>query len=396
MRKEEAMSSKNGTGGDGKAQSEAYREGRLHPSLRNGHTVHDNLKALEDLRMDAEKGMYMFDGAIRLLALQQEESLSTNTCAVCRRPFPSKKVSVQCSRLLQAKRESVSRMRNSEAAALHDNYVAAMSELNGNQHTVTAPNGARLNFYLRTGELSEWRQQKIDCMANMSCFACARSFSHEEFCAFLKRVDHKAAVMEKGLHVHPKFCPVPAGYMANTEADNEGHVSSNGNNHNKHASSELNGHNGVEFIPMDHHPRHSESDHHYHHVESAVHHIPHAPRPLHNGSENHLAHEVIHDNVDEDQSNGSRFHNHNVHFPQRRLNGPIDEQCRNDAEQEEKEEEHGTFSNRINGFLGSKHENGISTESGDHDGTEVTNGETKRLRVSPVTGPCDVAHMRTD
>ena len=175
------------------------------------NNVHDNIKALEEMRLDAEKGMFMFDGAIQLLARQQVDSASQSMCAICKRELDSKSLLQQCTRLLQTKQDSVRRLRNEEALTLHESCVAAISEIGSSSHEIPCPNAPRLAFYLRTGELSEWRQQKMDCMTNMTCFACSRSFAPEEFSAFLKRVDHRAAVMERELHVHPKFYPVPAG-----------------------------------------------------------------------------------------------------------------------------------------------------------------------------------------
>lgn len=214
--------SNNGGGGTKRVKvitSAEANEGVTEPSSKviirqspfeNGHTVHDNLKALEEMRLDAEKGMFMFDGAIRLLEKQHTEISKLNSCAICHRSFSTKKMLHNTSRMLEAKRDSVQRLRNQEAATLHDSYVAAMNELEPkNPSRNPTPNGARLNFYLRTGELSEWRQQKMDCMSAMACFACSRAFTKEEFSAFLKRVDHRAAVMERELHVHPKFCPAP-------------------------------------------------------------------------------------------------------------------------------------------------------------------------------------------
>jgi len=173
----------------------------------DGDNVRDSLKALEEVRLDAEKGMFMFDGAMKLLCRQEEDSSKTGSCAVCRRNLESKKLLHQCSRLLQTKRATVLKIRNDEAVLLHESCVAAMHEL-GNRIAVPTPSTTRLAFYLRTGELSEWRQQKMDCMTNMGCFACARGFTPLEFSEFLKRVDHRAAVMERELHIHPKFCPI--------------------------------------------------------------------------------------------------------------------------------------------------------------------------------------------
>lgn len=47
----------------------------------------------------------------------------------------------------------------------------------------------------------------MECFGHSKCLACSRGFEKEEFCKFLKRVDHRAAVMEKELHIHSKFCP---------------------------------------------------------------------------------------------------------------------------------------------------------------------------------------------
>jgi hypothetical protein len=200
-----------------------------------GENIHDSLKALEEVRQDAEKGMFMFDGAIRLLHKQEEDSIKTGSCAVCHRRFSSNGQLQDCTDSLQLKKHTVMRVRNEEAVALRDTCLQAMSDLRrGNNHVLTnltttltsgnnsssnssmannssdsrTPSATRLAFYLRTGELSEWRQQKLDCMTSMRCFACMRDFSAEEFSSFLKRVDHRAAVMERELHMHPKFCPV--------------------------------------------------------------------------------------------------------------------------------------------------------------------------------------------
>ena len=173
----------------------------------DGENVHDSLKALEEVRLDAEKGMFMFDGAIRLLCKQEEDCAKTGCCPVCQRELTTRKMLHQCARLLHAKREAVSKVRNEEAVHLHDSCIAAMNEIGPKVITFPSPSSTRVAFYLRTGELSEWRQQKLDCMASMSCFACSRPFTPEEFSSFLKRVDHRAAVMERELHIHPKFCP---------------------------------------------------------------------------------------------------------------------------------------------------------------------------------------------
>jgi len=186
---------------------------KLAQSFADAQNAHDKLKALEEMRLDAEKGMFMFDGAIQLLFKQQEDCAQTGCCAICRRQLESKKMLQQCTNLLQAKRDTVQRLRNEEAASLHDSCIAAMYEIR-TEHDVPSPNPPRLAFYLRTGELSEWRQQKVDCMTNMACFACNRVFSPEEFAAFLRRVDHRAASMERELHMHPKFCNIPAVVVA--------------------------------------------------------------------------------------------------------------------------------------------------------------------------------------
>jgi len=145
--------------------------------------------------------------AVRLLAKQEEDCNKTGTCSVCLRSLPSKKMTQQCARRLHAKKESVERVRHEEAVHLHEACVAAMNDLETKVLTFPTPSSTRLAFYLRTGELSEWRQQKLDCMSSMACFACSRVFTSEDFSSFLKRVDHRAASMERELHIHPKFCP---------------------------------------------------------------------------------------------------------------------------------------------------------------------------------------------
>jgi len=168
-----------------------------------------NLKALEEVRLDAERGIFMFNGALGLL-VKQLDDVTKGACPVCRRGLTTKKLSQQCLRHLEAKKESVIKIRNEDAVLLHENCVTAIKELgaisDGQQQQT--PSSTRLAFYVRTGELSEWRQQKLDCMANMSCFACGRRFMGVEYSDFLKRVDHRAAVMERELHIHPKFCPI--------------------------------------------------------------------------------------------------------------------------------------------------------------------------------------------
>jgi hypothetical protein len=208
--------------------------------------VRDSLKALEEVRQDAEKGMFMFDGAIHLLFRQYQESVQTQKCAVCHRRLETKHQLEECVNLLKTKRETVLQVRNEEAVSLYESCVQAMQDLlppSASSQSVKAstsadltPNGlqfptpasTRLAFYLRTGELSEWRQQKLDCMTTMSCFACSKRFTAEEFSSFLKRVDHRASVMERELHVHPKFCPAvvtPPPTVLSTPAEDSGNES---------------------------------------------------------------------------------------------------------------------------------------------------------------------------
>ena len=206
---------KSGNGGVARRPASSAKLAQLFADADNEH---DNLKALEEMRLDAEKGMFMFDGAIQLLLKQQEDSLLSGSCAICRRHFGSRRLLQQCTNLLQSKRDTVQRLRNDEAASLYDSCVAAMNEIRS-EHDVPSLNPPRLAFYLRTGELSEWRQQKVDCMTNMACFACTRGFTAEEFAAFLRRVDHRAAAMERELHMHPKFCNIPALPMPTLEKE---------------------------------------------------------------------------------------------------------------------------------------------------------------------------------
>lgn len=75
----------------------------------------------------------------------------------------------------------------------------------------------RLDFYQRLGSLSEWRNQKLECLNSMQCSVCSRSFQNaQEFAHFLKRFDSKSSLMERELHVHSKFSPFAVAVVVQT------------------------------------------------------------------------------------------------------------------------------------------------------------------------------------
>ncbi|KAH9248341.1 hypothetical protein BASA81_014015 [Batrachochytrium salamandrivorans] len=142
---------------------------------------------IEDARLDAEKGMFLLEGAILFLSKQQQECQLTSRCPVC------------ATKLLEP-----TQAENEDAVAIHEHCVQALNGAKSKQAS-----SQRLEFYLRLGMLSEWRSQKAESLNAMHCKGCGRQFaSAHDFARFLQRMDSNSSEMERELHIHPKFCPV--------------------------------------------------------------------------------------------------------------------------------------------------------------------------------------------
>lgn len=178
---------------------------------------------IEDARLDAEKGMFLLEGAILFLSRQQQECQRTSCCPVCSTALlePTR---AECVQNLEAKKALTAKTRygfkfrlntdsparphrKEDAVAIHEHCVHALNGAKSKQAS-----SQRLEFYLRLGMLSEWRSQKAESLSAMHCKGCGRQFaSAHDFARFLQRMDSNSSEMERELHIHPKFCPVPLG-----------------------------------------------------------------------------------------------------------------------------------------------------------------------------------------
>lgn len=148
--------------------------------------------------------MFLLEGAIELLSQQQRDCQNTNQCPICDHALTSPQQVNECLQQLESKKDSIAKTRNDDAVVIHDHCVAALNGAKSKQ--ASSP---RLEFYIRLGMLSEWRSQKMESLSTMHCMACLRRFSSaHDFSQFLQRVDSRSSVMERELHIHPKFCPV--------------------------------------------------------------------------------------------------------------------------------------------------------------------------------------------
>lgn len=162
--------------------------------------VQDDVHRLEQSRKDAERVLYMLNGAIKLLEDQEQDSSNSVCCGVCQRPVDVYFAQVSSDNI-RSKQQTFKNLRNDQAV---ESYVDKME-----QHGLASIplNSTRIAYYMRTGALSEWRQQKTECIANHSCFACTRQFESHDLAHYLRWVDRRACLMERDLHSHPKYCP---------------------------------------------------------------------------------------------------------------------------------------------------------------------------------------------
>lgn len=162
------------------------------------------IRILEHAKAEAERGIFVLQGAIQLLTKQQEDSIASRCCAVCTKPFgDNKNMYIECLRQLEARKQAIEQRRHENATLVFESCVAT---LRGQVTKQTS--SSRLQFYIRSGVLAEWRGQKIACLRSMNCSACLRTFDSQEFASFLRRVDHYSSRMERDLHVHSEFHPI--------------------------------------------------------------------------------------------------------------------------------------------------------------------------------------------
>jgi hypothetical protein len=200
----------------------------------------DQIRTLRDVMLESERDICIFAGAVELLASQCAESARAQCCSVCARALAHTGELSQVAEQLDIKR------RETEAARDESNvlgvYAAARQALagllarhppaHGAPHVLApqlrlpapsppqsplpphllAPVGlqddgdlkfeSRVAFNMRSGALTELRNQKAECLQDQRCFACLRAFPGTALIDYLRRVDWNANQMQERLHVH--------------------------------------------------------------------------------------------------------------------------------------------------------------------------------------------------
>lgn len=165
--------------------------------MSKGPTAHE-LQILRHAKTAAEREVFTMQGAISLLDRQMQDMAASQRCSVCLKAFDSAEAYEDCLRYVRAKRLDKERLRVGEPMR---RFRQCAYLLRG-QATSQASN-FRLQFYLRSGMLAEFRSQKFSSLKAMHCTGCRRGFaSADEFAGFLKRLDDCALRMNRDLHIH--------------------------------------------------------------------------------------------------------------------------------------------------------------------------------------------------
>ncbi|KAH9252230.1 hypothetical protein BASA81_009832 [Batrachochytrium salamandrivorans] len=156
------------------------------------------LQILRHAKVTAEREMFVMQGVIILLNKQMQDMAASQSCSVCLKSFDSAEMYEDCLQYLEAKRLDKEQLRLGDPLK---RFKQCAYLLRG--QTSSQASNSRLQFYLRSGMLAEFRSQKFSSLKAMQCVGCRRGFtSAEEFASFLKRLDDCALRMDRDLHIH--------------------------------------------------------------------------------------------------------------------------------------------------------------------------------------------------
>eukprot|EP00512_Aurantiochytrium_limacinum_P002181 CAMPEP_0171495846 /NCGR_PEP_ID=MMETSP0958-20121227/6366_1 /TAXON_ID=87120 /ORGANISM="Aurantiochytrium limacinum, Strain ATCCMYA-1381" /LENGTH=304 /DNA_ID=CAMNT_0012029869 /DNA_START=925 /DNA_END=1839 /DNA_ORIENTATION=- len=212
--------------------------------------AHDQYKTILDIKTDMERDISIFAGAIQLLTDQHDDTEAGTCCSVCLREFESnadlrtalaeldakiratevardKSCVVERYHLCKIALETAQRSGgNFEDAMDTDDDDVERSSQNSSCVSGGSPRGPtemvivegdsdagsedsgqpaldmcqRVAFNIRTGQLTELRNQKVENLQDQRCFACHRDFSGTGLAEYLRNVDRRAYAMSERLH----------------------------------------------------------------------------------------------------------------------------------------------------------------------------------------------------
>lgn len=175
------------------------------------------VKELAQQRLETERDTFVFSGAIQYLEKQLQVAHSRDNlfCPVCHREYGCRVNDPKnCIEQLQAKITETKQARDeARVLELYEECIASINQmkqvcemkgLQGSLIHVDADNGcqSRISFNVRTGALTELRNQKTECLVAKQCFGCERGFTPNESAEYLRKADHTASQMQKELHIH--------------------------------------------------------------------------------------------------------------------------------------------------------------------------------------------------
>jgi hypothetical protein len=166
----------------------------------------DRFKVLEEAMLNSERDICIFAGAIELLRQQLADATRNGSCSVCARAFQCAQDYENCVEQLDIKiRETETARSESNVVEVHNSTKSAlqsMSKCGGGSLSAEKMFESRVSFNMRSGSLTELRNQKVECLQDQRCFACLRDLRGTEVVSYLQRVDRNALHMQERLHVH--------------------------------------------------------------------------------------------------------------------------------------------------------------------------------------------------
>mmetsp|Transcript_13238 Transcript_13238/g.21543 ORF Transcript_13238/g.21543 Transcript_13238/m.21543 type:complete len:232 (+) Transcript_13238:148-843(+) len=162
--------------------------------------INDQFKTLGQIKLDSERDICIFAGAIDLLNNQLGESKKSDSCAVCARSYETQECYDNCLAQIKVKIDETETARTeSNVLKVHEACtLALLKQFQENNETCQS----RVAFNMRTGALTELRNQKAECLQDLKCFACLRNFRGSDVTDYLTMVDRQAYQMQERLHVH--------------------------------------------------------------------------------------------------------------------------------------------------------------------------------------------------
>jgi len=182
-------------------------------NMHDEHDIIDKIKSLNQTRLESERDISIFAGALDLLQHQLSRARESK-CPVCDRKYGAPE-EIECSaKQLQIRIKEMESTRNeSNVVAVYEECMKALEAL---RHSPVSPfrrtdlglaqnnqnPQSRVSFNMKTGSLTELRNQKIECLVSKQCLACLRVFKGDEAPEFLRRIDYLAGNLSRELHIH--------------------------------------------------------------------------------------------------------------------------------------------------------------------------------------------------